>query len=450
VSATTILIAGVGIVLLLPPASRIAGGRFDPFEPIVIFALAWGVMFVVRPAAILIRDDFNFYGVDIGETLDRAVMLGLLGAVAFVVGYELPVGRRLAGRLPESPDEFSPSRALAGAVAVSVLGVLALALVLLPSGGLDAVDTFLSGRSADLNELIQSSTLYLWYGSLVVIPAALVGFAIALARRTPTAVALAIGLTGIALLRTIPTGNRIFLLVLLGGMIVFVFLRAGRRPGLVSLVVGFLAALVFSYAVLGFRTPETRESFSAAFRQLAETPSQVLSPLVRGPDAEMAPALAGALLVVPDELSYRFGGATVGDLILRPIPRELWADKPEVPGREVTATVWPEARELGNFDPAFTPVLFFYWDFGLPGVFLGVAILGAMARCLYEYFLRRPESLVVQLLFAAGTWYLVVAVRHDPVSVLVWALVLFVPLVGVFRLASVVDASDTVRLSGRS
>ena len=102
----------------------------------------------------------------------------------------------------------------------------------------------------------------------------------------------------------------------------------------------------------------------------------------------------------------------------------------------MTAAVWPGAREGGAFDPAFTPVLFFYWDFGIPGVFVGMALLGMLARALYEYLLLRPRSLVAQLVFASGLWYLVVAVRHDPVSVFVWGIVLFAPLIGILSLGS--------------
>src|SRR5687768_14285866 len=102
-TTVVILSIGVAIAIALPIASRVLQRRFDPFEPIVVFALAWGVMFVVRPIAIVVRDDTNFYGVDIGSTLDNAVLLGLIGAVAFGVGYWLPLGRAVAVRLQTVP-----------------------------------------------------------------------------------------------------------------------------------------------------------------------------------------------------------------------------------------------------------------------------------------------------------------------------------------------------------
>ena len=106
-TAEVTLITGVGLVVLLPLVWRLRRRRFDPFEPVVIFALAWGVMFVVRPAAILIQHNTDFYGVDIAPKLALAIFLGLLGAAAFLVGYELPLGRRFAAWLPAPPDRFS-------------------------------------------------------------------------------------------------------------------------------------------------------------------------------------------------------------------------------------------------------------------------------------------------------------------------------------------------------
>jgi hypothetical protein len=436
VSGTAILIVGVGLVLALPLAARAAWRRFDPFEPIVIFVLAWGVMFVVRPAAILIRNDTDFYGVDIGPTLGRSVLLGLVGAVAFVVGYELRSGDRVATRIPAPREVFDASHALVGAYVTAGLGLLALALVLLPTEGLHGIHVFLAGRSTELNDLIERSTLYLWYGSLLVIPAALAAFAVMVAERTAVNAASAVVLTGLALLRTVPTGNRIFILVLVGGMLVFLFLRIGRRPGPLALVAVLGLALVVSYALLTFRDPETRSGLSPALRGLVHTPSRVVSPLVRGPDAEMAPALAGALQAVPSRFGYRFGGATVGDFFVRPIPRHLWHGKPQTPWLKVTAAVWPEARATGNFEPAFTPLLSFYWDFGLLGAFVGMALLGVGARAVYGYFDLHAGNLLVQLVYAAALCFLVVAVRHDPVSVTVWAFVLFVPIVAIFQVAS--------------
>jgi hypothetical protein len=429
-SAIPILIVGVALVLTLPLVARFRGRRFDPFEPIVLFALAWGAMFVVRPAAILIRDDRIFYGVDILPTLDLAVFLALVGAVAFLIGYEAPAGRRVAGRLP-APAPGAPSMVLGGAAAIALLGVLALGGVLFGSGESEGLAIFLRGRSSELNDLIDSSSLYLWWASLLVIPAALVAYATALATRRPVAILVTLFLVALVLLRTIPAGNRTFLLIFLGGGIVLTYLARGTRPRVLTLLAALVLALLGSYALLNFRYEETR-----GYSGRLPSPAALVAPVTRGADAEMAPALAGALLVVPDELSYRLGGATIGELFRRPIPREVWRTKPEPPGQQVVSRVWPEAKELGNFDPAFTPLLFFYWDFGVPGVLVGMAAYGLFARALFEYFRAHSSATLAQLLLAIGAMYVVVVVRTDPVFVFVHSVILLLPPIALFALTS--------------
>jgi hypothetical protein len=440
-TTVVILSIGVAIAVALPIAWRVRQRRFDPFEPIVVFALAWGVMFVVRPIAIVIRDDTNFYGVDIGSTLDEAVLLGLVGAVAFALGYWLSLGTRLAARLPAVAQGTPSPAALVWSVVVACVGLALLALVIVPGEGLDGLETFLGGRSEALNEIIDNSSSYLWYGSLVVVPAALVSSALALETRSSSAIALALTLGVIAMLRVVPTGNRAFLVVLVGGVVVFAFLRAARRPGIVAMCVGIVVALVASRAVLEVRDPETRRDVPTVLRAIVTTPRTAFSPLYRGPDAEMAPALAGALTAIPDPLGYRLGGATFGDVVLRPVPRELWDEKPRPHITVVTEEVWPVAVETGGFNPAFTPLLAFYWDFWLLGVFAGMALLGVLARAGWEYFLRFASSFSGQLLFATALCYLVVVLRHDHVLTSVWALIQFVPLIAILRLSTACTAS---------
>ena len=437
-STVTILSIGVAIVVVLPIAWRVWQRRFDPFEPIVVFALAWGVMFVVRPIATrCTRRPRSSTASNIGSTLDEAVLLGLVGGVGFVVGYETSVGRRIAARAATPATAVRSDVALVGALVVGAAGLVAFALVLLPGGGLDAVGTFFDGRSSELNKIIEGSSSYLWYGSLVVVPAALIAVAVALSDRRASGVAIAAVLVGLALARTIPTGNRVFLIVLVGGTVVFAYLRLQRRPGVAALLAGLCLALFVSSAALTFRYPDTRDSVGSVLRSIGSRPSAALEPLYEGPDAEMAPALAGALIVIPERLPHRFGGATIGDLVIRPIPRQLWPEKPVTPGQEVTAEVWPVAVETGNFDPAFTPMLAFYWDFAVFGVVVGMAAIGALARFLREYLAAHERAFGAQLLFAAGLWFLVVALRHDTTLVTVWGLILFGPLLVVLRVARV-------------
>jgi hypothetical protein len=434
-TTVVILSIGVAIAVALPIAWRVRQRRFDPFEPIVVFALAWGVMFVVRPLAMVIREDFVFYGVDIGPKLDTSVLLGLVGAVAFVVGYELDSPRMFVQRLPRLPANDLTSRASLAAVVVGITATTIFVVFLLWSGGTQVVGILFDGRSEELNEVLRDSPLFLWSLSLAVVPAALVGFAVAYVHPGRLTIAVAALLCALALFRIAPTGGRGYILTLLGTAVVFVYLHRGKRPGPVAVAVGLIVALVGSYAILMVRDADARDSVGSVLERLV-SPGHVLAPLTKRPDSEMAPALAGALTVIPSELRHRYGAATFGDLAARPIPRHFWAEKPLPHTIVVTEAVWPVARETGDFQPAFTPLLSFYWDFGVPGAFLGLALYGWIARLGYGYFSRDPRNTTTQLLYALALSTLVVAVRSDPVLLFFHLVVMFGPVLTIAFLES--------------
>jgi hypothetical protein len=438
------LLAGCAVVLALPLAWRVWSRRFDPFEPIVLFALAWGAMFVARPAAMLVEGETSFWGVDVIPTLPRALALALLGAVAFIVAYELPATRRVAPMLPH-PRPVDSRIAAVGALVTGVIALVALAIFLPLSRGLEAGRILFGGRSSEFGELLQSSSAYVVYGSLLVGPAAVVFTALALRDRKPWIIAAAVACLGLTLVRVLPAGGRIVLLPILGSIAVLVYVMRGTRPRVVTLAILEASALLVSFFILHLRDPTDDLTVRTAVQELRERPQAVLDPVLHDADAEMVLALSAALTAIPEDLSYRYGGATLGNLLARPVPRELWPEKPLPPSAEVVATIWPQHYPALN--PAFSPLLAFYWDLGILGVAVGMALFGLLTRTLYEWFRLHQNAFAAQLLFAASIWLVVVAARNDPVDALVLAAFSVGPV-----LAIVVAASEGVlpRLSRRS
>jgi hypothetical protein len=427
-TAVVILAVGVAVVVCAPIVASIRRGVFDPFEPTLLFALAWGAMFVVRPLAIARRDDTNFYGLDIGGTLDSAVLLGFVGACGFVCGYSLRVGQRV-GRGLGRPRELDARSVVARAWIVAAIAGVAVA-ILLRTAGADGLRVFLRGRSPELDEIIAGSSVYAWWGSQLVAPAALATFAVAWVARSRVAIVSTIVLMLLVCVRAIPTGNRIVVLVTVGAVVVFVYLMADRRPGLPAFVVLLVLACVTSATLLAFRYPETRSNAGAALESLS--PVVALRPITRGPDGEMAPALAGALTVVPSELGFRYGRVTFGELPLRVVPRVWWASKPETPQSTLVRTAWPEADKYG-FSPALTPLLPFFWDFGLLGVFAGMVAYGIVARAAWAWLLGAGASVGARMVYAIFLFFLVVALRTDPVMTVVQFILFVVSAAVIFR-----------------
>jgi hypothetical protein len=427
------LATGVAIVLALPIVARFLRRRFDPFEPIVIFAVAYGVIFVARPASMLVRDELTYAGVDIRETLARALFLALVGAVAFVGAYEV-TGRALAARLP-APTEIGPRTGLLAAGVLVVLALVALLGTVWREGVLTGLKVLLGGQTAETRDLLAQAGAYGFNTVMLLIPAGLLLAGLALRRRSRALAALAAAPIGLALTLLVPIGGRTFLLPLLGGLLVLLYVSRGARPRIWTVLALGFAAFVVAYVLDVVRTPWERDQVGPVLREVLVRPDKPVRATVDGEDADMAPAFAAALTAVPSQLEYRYGGAVLGDLATRPIPRALWAGKPRSGVEQVVETIWPPL--VTYFNPALSSVFYFYWDFSVFGVLAGMAIFGLACRTLYEWFRLHRGVLSAQLVFALAIWLILPAVRNTPVDAIVLACFVALPVVVVERLIAV-------------
>jgi len=188
---------------------------------------------------------------------------------------------------------------------------------------------------------------------------------------------------------------------------------------MVTLVGVTLLALMASSFLSDLRGRGTRGEDVAQTIARSMRPTRIFSPFLSGPDSEMAPVLAAALTQIPKKLHYTYGRTIFGDLVTRPIPRALWSGKPIPPRDKLIASLWPVERTKGGINPEFSVLLYFFWDFGIPGVILGMAAFGVAARALFEYFLRNRRSTGAQLLYSLALWFVVIGLRNSPVDTLV-------------------------------
>lgn len=413
------LVIAIAVVLATPIVARVVRRRFDPFEPMMIFLLAYGVMFVVRPASMIAAHHLAYDGpdssTDVSATFTKMLVLALLGAVSFVAAYETALGRRLANRWRGLGD-LASRRVIIAALVIGAAGIASFAAFLASSSGISGLSIIFRGRTAELSREVQRTSFYFWYPFFLLVPATLVLFAVGLERRRKPLLVGALALGALFLLRTVPQGDRIAMLPLLGGTFVFYYVRRGARPSVVVLVAVALVALVGSAFLSDLRGRGDRHESVAQTIVRSMDPARIVAPLVSGPDSEMAPVLAAALTQIPKKLHYTYGRTIFGDLVSRPIPRALWHDKPEPPRLKLISSLWP-GKGRGN--PEFSVLLYFFWDFGVLGVFGGMFVFGIAARALYEYFLTYRSSQATQVLYAMALWFVVIGLRNSPVDTLV-------------------------------
>jgi hypothetical protein len=434
----TLLIVTIGAVLAAPLVLRVRLRRFDPFEPIVLFSAAYGVMFVARPASMLVAHHLEYDGprtsTDVSGTFSKMLVLALLGAVAFVGAYETPLGRVLAGR-GRPVRELTADRAVMAAAVLGAVAVASFLAFLASTGGVSTVGLILRGRTAQLSHDVGGTTFYLWYCFFVIIPAILLLISAGLERRRKALVVAAIAFAAVFLLRTVPLGARIAILPLVGGVIVLHYVRRATRPSVVALVAVTLVALLTSSFLSDLRGRGTRGEDIAQTFARSVRPARIFSPFLSGPDSEMAPVLAAALTQIPKKLHYTYGRTIFGDLVSRPIPRALWSDKPVPPRDKLIASLWPVERTKGAINPEFSVLLYFFWDFGIPGVIVGMLAFGVAARALFEHFLRYRRSAGVQVLYSLALWFMVIGLRNSPVDTFVQFIFVVFPAWVVLRIS---------------
>jgi O-antigen polysaccharide polymerase Wzy len=436
-----VLVAAIGIVLLAPVVWRAVHRRLDPFEPIVIFAAAYSVMFVLRPAAMIARDERVFVGtvhtIDVSDTFGAMLFLALVGALAFVIGYEIGVGRGTRARTPRASRPIDDQGAVRLALVVAALALASFLVFLATAGGLDTIQAIARGDTGELRQDIKANSTYLWLAWYALIPSALVLLAVGLRRRSAAVLALAGLVSILLLLRAAPTGTRIMLLPFFGAIFVFLYLRKSSRPRLAFIVLLLLVALVGSTALRDIRTRETRgETIAESFKHIVTEPGWVYDPILSGPDTEMAPALAASLSFVPSELSYAYGGTIFGDLVTRPAPRVLWPEKPLPPRERLLSTMLPEDYKDGSLNSEFSVLLYFYWDFGFAGVIVGLLAFGIGCRYLYEQFCANQRALSAQVMYSLSVWLLPIALRDSPTDTLIKVAIIVLPAWLILRLST--------------
>jgi hypothetical protein len=280
-------------------------------------------------------------------------------------------------------------------------------------------------------------SFYPWTATLMLVPAALVMLAIALRTRQKVLMLGFMVLTVLILLRALPIGDRVPLLVFVSGAIVFSYVRHSARPKAVVVLALACASLVASTFLSDLRGRQTRDQSAAMTAiNIAKHPKRIVNHHVSGPDSEMAPALAAALTLIPSRLPYTYGATTFGDLVRRPIPRALWPTKPEVPRVRVISMLWPREFQKRSINPEFSILLYLYWDFSYFGAFVGLCIFGIGARALYQYLLMNRGEFFAQLLYSLSLWFIVVGVRNGPVDSLILWIVMIAPVIAIFLVAS--------------
>ena len=425
------LIAAIGLVAVGPMLFRIAQGRFDPFEPVFVFALAWAGMFVVRPIAMLANNEFSYIwakGIAMRPYFDKMLLFALLGGLGWVVGYALPAGKRLARKAPAPPEGARVSTVVVIACALALLSI-ALFGIFVAQGGSHALQIIFGGRSEAQNALLGRANKYLILGPVMLVGATVITYAIGLSKGRPGIVALSFGFLALTWLVWNTTGSRVVLFPMFAALLIIYYMHRDRRPGALTLI-ALLSVALFASAVIGFhRTAKNREtqSYVGAAAEVATHPDKIAYPLVKGADDAMAPGMVATISVVPRDKPYDYGWGVLRDALVRPIPRSMWAGKPLAPRQDTIKVMNPQDFWNKNANPEMSSLLIPYLSWGMFGA-LWLVVYGIAARTVWEWFKLHRRNVAAQMIYALTLPLFLSVLRDSPVDAGALAIFLVVPI----------------------
>ncbi len=417
---SVLLIMAIALALIVPIGWRAATGRFDLFDPLNAFALAWLLMFVVRPIAMIVYDEWRYFftpAVDLQETFDEMLIIALIGAISFVIGYHLPLARPLAEKLPKPPRDYEPSTVVTICLAATAFALLLFGLFLLQGGGLKAVELISRGRSDELQALLRDSNKYFVLGPVLLVGTTMVTFALAIDLRDRALGILAALSVILVWVIWNSFGSRIILFPLFVGMAICWYLQRNRRPRLLTLVAATVVTMFLSTVISTERQSDVRATQSKAEVALntLRHPETIIEGATKGVDNTMAPGLAAAMGLAPEQVPRTYGWSMAQDFLVRPIPRALWAGKPKPPRERLIARMDPRRYADRTANPEFSNMLVPYLDFGLLGG-LVLILYGIAARSLFEWYRLHRDSLPARLIFGLSLPLMFIVSRDSMVD----------------------------------
>ncbi len=324
----------------------------------------------------------------------------LVGLIMMLLGFYMPVGKGLASMAPKPRYDWSPNAAL---------GV---ALIMIPLGW----TVFLGGQFGLIPKRAGSGVL----GQL----ASAVFYGIALLTivyiryRLRSALLLLLLLIPPTMAFNFFTGSkRLFLTAL--AMVAIPYIVHDRRIR-TSWVVAGVATLVVLYPVAQFYREVVQRGYTLTSIEVLSNPGRALGAIAAftsGVDpleylkvgfqatGHRLNALTLPCIIVrdtPDVVPYQ-GGWSIGYVFLSYIPRVLWPGKPDTTiGQWITDNYGAGPHIKSNTGPSWIGE--FYFNFGYPGVIVGMLVMGLFFRVLQEICFQ-PSAAIPFLLIAVVVLY---------------------------------------------
>ncbi len=297
------------------------------------------------------------------------------------------------------------------------------------------------GISSGITPTDQGESAYTYMMPLVLAPAVLLLMRSGFRLRRFGFVTLSFICTVLFAAILIPAGQRLALLATITGICVYPMLRFKWRPSGLQVASG---VTILFFLVVAMRDQGSKPSttgpraFVTSFTSAIQDPSLAWRTFTTSNDTEMFDALAIEAQLVPRQMRHR-PGSSLFTFITHPIPRRFWPSKPyaiETYLNEVMLSQQGFKAGATSAGAAVSVLGGFYFDSGEYGVFIGMILLGAVFRAVWEYLQANPSNDMVRLVYSMALPLMIAVSRGSPQLILAYSLFTAVPIVVVAALAS--------------
>jgi len=359
----------------------------------------------------------HFMGMSFAEAnrlINIALVIAILGYVAFRWGYNRRLGHVLANSIPNLPRQWNTNLIISVAIICFILGWLSrLKLMTVQAGSLAAwitlwkagnLDSILRGELG-VEYFRQIGYLAQW-GMILLLVAARIF------RRQKYWFLFFLFTIPELLLWSLISGSRAMLPFIFLKILVVYYMTSERGHAISVKLLKWVAItaiiLLISFPIITeFRfkgTSVIKEGISSSFAPIA---------LLKNVGLRFVGLDALSIIVkkVPDEIPYTFGT----DILYIPvkwIPRSFWPEKPVSLSFVFGKKFVPQYYEKGIITTV-SLIGEFYWAFGVIGVILGMMFFGVSLRSLNEYLVRPKNNLSNILIVSSLFNVFIVAVENN-------------------------------------
>ena len=420
-----------GAIALSPLVLRVVQRRFDLFEPITPASVMLFALFAIRPFYVIIMGQTSYRGIDFSHTRAEAAFAGLVGTAAFVIGYEYASRRRSARARCEASARVRPLHRTSDCDHGLVLGPWSLCREShegwvvgggyigscggafagccqpkrkqrVPYGSAHSAGVRRDGRHS--NAIYDVSTSWsvdsCRFDTYTDPHFPLLGRFTAV--RDPLA-----------------AGSGRVLVPLARPQTTWAICHACRDSRVRVHRNGACMALGRCQGKRRWRNGDHQVGFAK--------PGATAMRFVRGSDTEMYDALAIQMAVQTRPGDFFYGRATIGDLLIQPIPSMVIA-KPARASDLIRIKAFGHPCDPLHYGcPDLSAVGTFYQDFWWPGIVVGMLVFGGLCAVIWRRWRADPTDPGRIAMAAVGSVFSAIVLRAGVEPALAWSLYFALP-----------------------